>query len=193
MNMSEFPELDRGRILTYLLVVAVVLVVGLAVLKGAGNGEEVAAAPIREGGIPEVVSRPLTIDVAGAVARPGVYTLPRGSRVIDAIRRAGGATGAGQPGAINRAALLTDGQQVVIPSRGGSAAAAGEAGEGAPVSLGSATQEDLEQIDGIGPVTAGLIIEFRDSRGGISSVDDLDQISGIGPVTMESLRSALQP
>ena len=128
--------------------------------------------------------------------------------MIDAIRRAGGATGGAFAAGINRAALLADGQQVVVPSRavasaaGGSVAgaagsvAAGPAGAGAaevPISLGTATQAQLEEIDGIGPVTAQSILEFRDSQGGVSSIDELDQVSGIGPVTMEALRSRLQP
>jgi competence protein ComEA len=62
-----------------------------------------------------------------------------------------------------------------------------------PVSLGSATAEDLDAIEGIGPVTAAAILEFRDERGGVASVDELDEISGIGPTTMEALRGALQP
>lgn len=191
--MFELPTLDRSRILTYVLVGAVVLIVGFVLLKGEeGSGQEVLSAGSGQSG-PRIQRTPLTVDVSGAVSRPGVYTLPRGSRVIDAIRKAGGATPDGYPGAINRAALLVDGQQVVVPVRGVvSAGASAGPGEG-PVSLGTATEADLEQIDGIGPVTAGRIIEFRDSRGGISSIDDLDQISGIGPVTMESLRSALQP
>lgn len=191
--MSDLPEFDRSRVFTYLLVGAVVVVVGIAVLRGQGDGTDVVSGPGNGALAPEVVSRPLTVDVSGAVARPGVYEVPRGSRVIDAIERAGGATGNGLPGAINRAALLADGQQVVVPIRGtGGPPIAGAAGD-APVSLGAATQADLERIDGIGPVTAQRILEFRDSRGGVSSVDDLDRISGVGPVTMESLRSALQP
>jgi competence protein ComEA len=67
------------------------------------------------------------------------------------------------------------------------------AGGSPPISLGTVTREQLEEIDGIGPVTAGKILEFRDSRGGLASIDELDQVDGIGPVTMESLRSALQP
>jgi competence protein ComEA len=62
-----------------------------------------------------------------------------------------------------------------------------------PVSLGSATSADLDAIEGIGPVTAAAILEFRDERGGVASVDELDEISGIGPATMEALRGALQP
>ena len=82
-----------------------------------------------------------------------------------------------------------------MPERGpgGAAAAAGAGAEEGPISLGTATVEQLDTIDGIGPVTAADIVEFRDQHGGLSSVDQLDQISGIGPATMESLRERLQP
>jgi competence protein ComEA len=84
---------------------------------------------------------------------------------------------------------------VLVPGRlpGGRQAGAGEASEEGPISLGSATVEQLETIDGIGPVTAGDILDFRDTHGGLSSVDQLDQVSGIGPATMEALRGRLQP
>ncbi len=71
--------------------------------------------------------------------------------------------------------------------------AAGTSNEEGPISLGTATVEQLDTIDGIGPVTAEDIIEFRDEHGGLASVDQLDQVSGIGPATMESLRARLQP
>ena len=152
---------------------------------------------------PAAGDRSIVVDVSGAVMRPGVYRFDHGQRVIDAIRRAGGATRGAFAAGLNRAALLSDGQQVVVPARAGDAgvAVAGasgggpEVGPGAeiPISLGTATKEQLEEIEGIGPVTAQGILEFRDSQGGISSVDELDQVSGIGPVTMEALRSRLQP
>ena len=100
---------------------------------------------------------------------------------------------------INLAARLTDGQQIVMPAR---AAGPGGVAAGArwrrrrrdgPISLGTATVEELDTIEGIGPVTAQNIIEFRDQHGGISSVDQLDQIDGIGPATMDALRARLQP
>jgi len=149
-------------------------------------------------------ARRIVVDVSGAVRRPGVYRFEHGQRVIDAIKRAGGATGAASAAGINRAAVLADGQQVVVPSRAASGVASGagpgvgtglpgEAEGDAPISLGTATQQQLEQIEGIGPVTAQSILEFRDSQGGISTIDELDQVSGIGPVTMEALRSRLQP
>jgi competence protein ComEA len=136
----------------------------------------------------------VVVDVTGAVAEPGVYRLPAGSRVDDAVRRAGGATASAELEAVNRAAKLADGQQVVVPERGPEGSVVGAAGgEDGPISLGTATVEQLDTIDGIGPVTAEDIIEFRDEHGGLASVDQLDQVSGIGPATMEALRSRLQP
>jgi competence protein ComEA len=150
----------------------------------------------------------VVVDVTGAVARPGVYRLPAGSRVDDAVKRAGGASARAETDSVNLAARLADGQQVVVPERvaagaGGAAgtvaagASAGSTGAGVaedgPISLGTATAAELDTIDGIGPVTADDIIEFREAHGGLSSVDQLDQISGIGPATMEALRERLQP
>ncbi len=137
----------------------------------------------------------VVVDVTGAVQRPGVYRLPAGSRVTDAVQRAGGAAPQAQLEAVNLAARLADGQQVVVPERGpgGAVAATDASAEDGPISLGTATVEQLDTIDGIGPVTAEDIVQFRDEHGGLASVDQLDQISGIGPATMEALRSRLQP
>lgn len=195
------PEIDRSQILIYSAIGLAVLVIGLVALGRGGGGrpagsEEVAR--VGDGnGKPETFlsgagRRRLVIDVAGAVDRPGVYRLPEGSRVIDAIRRAGGLASGASPGAINRAARLADGQQVVVPAAAAGGPEVGVTGE-VPVSLGTATAAQLEEIDGIGPVTASRIIEFRDQQGGLSSVDDLDRVRGIGPVTLEALRSSLQP
>ena len=123
--------------------------------------------------------------------RPGVYRLPAGSRVTDAVRRAGGFARGASRDAINLAARLSDGQQVVVPGRAPPRRQSG--GQTGPISLGSATPEQLDQVDGIGPVTAQKIIEFRDQHGGLSSIDQLDEVDGIGPATMQTLRSALQP
>ena len=137
----------------------------------------------------------MVVHVAGAVERPGVYRLPAGARVTDAVERAGGAAPKALLDAINLAARLADGQQVVVPEAGpgGSVAAGVASSEDGPISLGTATVEQLDTIEGIGPVTAGDIVQFRDQHGGLSSVNQLDQISGIGPATMEALRARLQP
>ena len=132
--------------------------------------------------------------VAGEVRDPGVYRLPQGSRVTDAIERAGGATSQALPDGLNLAAELADGQQVVLPSRSPTAGSpVGSAATEGPISLGTATVEQLDTIEGIGPVTAEDILEFRDEHGGVGSIEQLDEISGIGPATMEALREGLAP
>jgi competence protein ComEA len=142
----------------------------------------------------------VVVDVTGAVEKPGVYRLPEGSRVDEAVKRAGGASGKAELESLNLAAHLADGQQVVVPERvpgaapGATATAPGAgAAEEGPISLATATAAELDTIDGIGPVTAEDIINFREEHGGLSSVDQLDQISGIGPATMEDLRERLGP
>jgi competence protein ComEA len=192
------PDLSRSQLVVYGAVAVALLLVGARAIKAEGSGPtnsySSSSSPsgdlsLKSSGGPDVV-----VDVAGAVRRPGVYRLPVGSRVVDAISRAGGAAGDAMLEGINRAARLADGQQVMVPARGPAGLATpGMAAEDGPIGLGSATVEQLETIDGIGPVTAGKIVEYRDQHGGLSSVDQLDQVSGIGPATMESLRGRLQP
>jgi len=181
----------------YAAVAVALLLVGARAIRGEQGAEpSFAAASGGSGGSSFSVGGPsgdLVVHVAGAVRRPGVYRMPAGSRVNDAVRRAGGAIRQDSLEAINLAARLADGQQVVVPEAGPGGAAVAAAGEEGPISLGTATAEQLEEIEGIGPVTAGDIIEFRDEHGGLSSVDQLDQVPGIGPATMESLRARLQP
>lgn len=137
------------------------------------------------------------VHVVGAVQRPGVYRLPPWARLAAALRRAGGATGRADLQGVNLAAKVTDGQQVIVPSRtaAGVAAAAGTA-EGslpaAPVSLNNATVDQLDELDGIGPVTAEKILAWRKEHGGFGSVDDLKQVSGIGPKRFEALKEKVR-
>jgi competence protein ComEA len=191
------PDLSRSQVLVYGAVAVALLLVGARAIRaegGTGSAAAASAEPSSGGFSIESSGGDVVVDVAGAVRRPGVYRLPAGARVVDAIARAGGAEGDAVLEAINRAARLADGQQVVVPERGpGGGAAATAGGEEGPISLGGATVDQLEEIDGIGPVTAGKIVEYRDQHGGLASVDQLDQVSGIGPATMESLRDRLQP
>jgi competence protein ComEA len=192
------PELSRSQVVVYAAVAVALLLVGARAIRGEGGTDSSFAADAggSGGGTFSISGQggDLVVDVTGAVRRPGVYRMPAGSRVDDAVRRAGGAAPRAELEAVNLAARLADGQQVVVPERvaGGDAAAAATGEEG-PISLGTATVEQLEEIDGIGPVTAGDIVEFRDGHGGLSSVDQLDQVPGIGPTTMEALRERLQP
>jgi competence protein ComEA len=193
------PDLSRSQLLVYGAVAVALLFVGARAIRSEGGGEAAfgAASPSSSGGAVTVASgqgSDVVVDVTGAVARPGVYRLPAGSRVDDAVQRAGGAREGAMLEAVNLAARLADGQQVVVPRAGAVAAAAAGAGpEDGPISLGTATVDQLDTIDGIGPVTAQKIVEFREQHGALSSVEQLDQVSGIGPATMESLRGRLQP
>ncbi len=196
------PELSRSQVFVYGAVAIALLLAGARAIRaeegsGAASPAFVGGASGHAGGVSiESGGSDLVVDVAGAVRRPGVYRLPAGARAIDAIERAGGPDGSALLEAINRAARLTDGQQVVVPAKdatGAVAAGSGLAAESGPIGLGSATVEQLDTIDGIGPVTAQKIVEFRDRHGGLASVEQLDEVSGIGPATMESLRARLQP
>jgi competence protein ComEA len=199
------PELSRTQVAVYGAIAVALLLVGARAIRGEGGSAETfvgaGAEAAASGGSSSAgftisgQAGDLVVDVTGAVARPGVYRMPAGSRVDDAVKRAGGPTARAQLEAINLAARLADGQQVMVPERGpaGAAVAGVAATEDGPISLGTATVEQLDTIDGIGPVTAADIIDFRDQHGGLSSIDQLDQVSGIGPATMESLRERLQP
>ncbi len=194
------PELSRSQVAVYGAIAVALLLLGVRAIHAEGNSSEASSSYSSDSGKEFTVDSSgsggdVVVDVTGAVARPGVYRLPAGARVTDAVERAGGASAGALLEAINLAARLADGQQVVVPKQGpaGASLATGAAAEEGPISLGTATVEQLDTIDGIGPVTAQDIIEFRDEHGGLSSIDQLDQVSGIGPATMESLRARLQP
>jgi competence protein ComEA len=143
-------------------------------------------------GVPAIV----VVDVAGAVRRPGVYRLPQGSRITDAIARAGGMSAHAEAASVDLAAPLADGEQVLVPASvaGAGAVAAAPAGSSAgpsasaPVDLNTATAAQLDALPGVGPVTAQKIVDYRQQHGPYTSVDDLDAISGIGPAKIANLK-----
>jgi competence protein ComEA len=138
----------------------------------------------------------LFVDVVGAVRRPGLYRLKDGSRVADAVTRAGGPTPKAQLELLNLAAWIADGEQIVVPRRGlaGPSVAAPVAGAATgPVHLNSATLEQLDALPGVGPVTAQKILDYRQQHGAFGSVDELDAISGVGPARLETLRGLVAP
>jgi competence protein ComEA len=141
----------------------------------------------------------LVIHVVGAVRRPGLYRLADGARIADALRRAGGATRRADLSLVNLAAPVSDGSQVVVPRRAPPVAAGSgsEAGDPAPaagpIHLNTATAEQLDELPGVGPVTAQKIVDYREQHGAFSSVDDLDAIPGIGPARLEQLRELVAP
>jgi competence protein ComEA len=137
------------------------------------------------------------VHVAGAVRRPGLFRVPAGSRVAAALARAGGPRPKADLTLVNLAARVQDGQQVVVPAAGAAppagVGAAGAAPAGAKPSLATATVEQLEELDGIGPTLAERIVEYRESHGGFRSLGELREVEGIGEKRFESLRDALQP
>jgi competence protein ComEA len=194
--MPEFP-VSRARALVIVACLAVALVVAgkLLVPAGAANDGGPAPRPPTElrarSGTP-----PLVVHVVGAVRAPGLYKLPRSSRVADAVAKAGGAAAKADLALVNLAAPLSDGQQVVVPERAPPLAASGggpEAGAPGSVHLNSATVEQLDTLPGVGPVTAKKIVDYRQAHGAFSSVEDLDAIPGIGPARIEQLRDLVAP
>jgi competence protein ComEA len=145
----------------------------------------------------------LVVDVEGEVRRPGLTRVAAGSRVDAAVRQAGGLTRRADPAGVNLAAPVQDGQQVLVPRLGaarvagpdGSVAPGGPPGAApaAPISLSTATVEQLDTLDGIGPTLAQRIVEYREAHGGFRSIDELKQVDGIGEKRFESLKAGLQP
>jgi len=136
----------------------------------------------------------LVVHVVGAVRRPGVYRLREGKRVADAVARAGGLVRRADAAAVNLAAPLADGQQVVVPLRGRGAAGFGASSAApGPVHLNIASAEELDALPGVGPVTAQKIVDFREQHGPFGSADELDAVPGIGPARLDDLRKLVVP
>jgi competence protein ComEA len=139
----------------------------------------------------------LYVHVAGLVRHPGVYEFQPGRRVVDAVMAAGGATKKADLDLLNLAALLTDGEQilvpahgaVVVPPTGGGDSPVGTTGaSGGLINVNTATETELESLPGVGPVLGAAIIAYRTEHGPFPTVDALDDVSGIGPATLDQLR-----
>ena len=200
-------EIAKWRMVAGFVALALLALVAVRGL-GSDVGERTAA-PVRIAGGPKPGgrARPPTrsagiyVHVAGAVRRPGLLRIPKGARIALAVHRAGGPTPEAEMAAVNLAQRLSDGQQVIVPRAGaGPVAAVAPAGstgvagnEDVPVSLASATSEQLEELDGIGPALAERILEFRDESGGFRSVGQLQEVEGIGEKRYAALKEAVVP
>ena len=198
MDDMDVFQITRSRALLGAGLLIAALFVGGRFFVGSGTAT-VERSPPAAGEIEAAPPARLVVHVVGAVRRPGLYRLDHGSRIADAVRRAGGATRRADLSLVNLAAQVSDGTQVVVPARVAVEAEPGEGGGGTagpaagPVHLNTATLEQLDALPGIGPVTAQKIIDYREQHGAFSSIDDLDAIPGIGPARLEQLREQVAP
>ena len=186
-------QLSRRALVLGALALALALALAGRLLRDAGSAYE---APAPAAAPKPAETAQLVVDVVGAVRRAGLYRLPQGSRIADAVARAGGATqkadlALGQPrrtvggrNADRRAACARRRRRAEVWSP---SAPAG------PVHLNTATLAELDALPGVGPVTAQKILDYRQQHGAFSSVDELDAIPGIGPARLDQLRDLVAP
>jgi competence protein ComEA len=191
------PDIPRSHLIIYGIAALAVLVFGIRQVAAARRQDQAASGD----GAPAIALHRaagngggrVVVQVAGAVRRPGVYRMGAGGRVNDAVRRAGGVKPQADLTQVNLAQKLEDGRQIIVPARTPVAAVAAAPGGAAPapagpVNLNTATLEQLDSLDGIGPITAQHILDYRKAHGGFANVNELDNVPGIGPTTLTALR-----
>ena len=188
------PEGSRSTVVIWLVAAALAVVAGMRLL----GGGDPAPPPVRvDGGVTKKAAEAdgeLYVHVAGAVRRPGLVRLRPGTRVAAALERVGGPTARADLTLVNLAAPVQDGQQIVVPVAGGGVSGGdAPAAAGAKIHLSTATTEQLDEVDGIGPTLAERIIEYRDAHGSFRSLQELSEVDGIGEKRLATLREALQP
>jgi competence protein ComEA len=198
--MGSFPlTVPQRRALAGALVALVLIVVAWRHAAHHNAAPQLAVAPLTVASASDAdtaaaaTAHDLIVDVAGAVHRPGVYKLPQGARVQAAIAQAGGFAAHADPVAVNLAAPLVDGEQVVVATRGAGGVGGASGSSTGPVSLSAATAEQLDTLPGIGPVTAQKIVDYRQQHGPFTSLDALDAIPGIGAARIEELKGLAVP
>lgn len=189
-------QVGSRREIWVLAAIAAILVFGGLALWSRGAPAMIAPPAADEGvtGVPPASPSPVgvVVHVAGKVRRPGLYTLPEGSRVADAIEAAGGPSRTADLDLLNLAEVIVDGSKIEVLAAGDAPAtvppSSSTSGTAAQIGLNTADQLALEQIPGIGPVTAAAIIAYREQAGSFTAIEELLEVTGIGPATLESIR-----
>jgi competence protein ComEA len=188
-------QVSRRALVLGALALALALALASRLLRDAGTAYEAPAPAARTAAAPQ--AQLLVVDVVGAVRRPGLLRLPQGSRIADAVARAGGATRNADLALVNLAAPVADGTQIIVPAHTpaapGAPAGASASAPAGPLHLNTATFEELDGLPGVGPVTAQKILDYRAQHGAFASVDELDAIPGIGPQRLDQLRDLVAP
>ncbi len=216
-------QLSRRQIIAYVAVAAVVVAVGLRYVvlpKQAGPSEAqavvlapVAASPSEAAPAASPAASPtpdVMVYVCGAVRTPGVVRLPAGARVTDALELAGGPTAKAELAAVNLAAPVADGQQILVPERGAPAVASAPAASGstssggalgvssvggsttgALININTASLEELDRLDGVGPSTAQKIVDYRTENGGFKTIDEIKEVPGIGDAKFAAMKDSI--
>jgi competence protein ComEA len=190
------PEIPPRQLAAWAVAALAVTLLAVWLLSRGGPTAAPAAIKISDAGGGGDAAR-VVVHVAGEVHAAGVYRLRAGTRVSDAVERAGGATRRADLSQVNLAAKVEDGRQILVPRRVAAAAAASAgatptSAPGQPVNLNTATLEQLDALSGVGPVTAQKIIDYREEHGGFGSVDELGEVAGIGEVRLASLREQVR-
>ena len=174
-----------------LLIIGAVLIVLSSVIVFRGNTEASATSKI----VPVTVTEPeIFVDVAGAVNKPGVYSLSGKSRVIDAIKAAGDSAPGADLSTINLARILNDGEQIYVDSTVVNSAGVrvSQSIRSGPININRATAKQLDALDGIGPVIAQRIVDYRKHNGSFISIEDLQKVSGIGAAKFAQIKAKVR-
>lgn len=175
-----------------LTILIIVIAIFYCFLRGSDEKEEeITVEESFDNVIVEEVTSEIYVDIDGAVKNPGVYKVKTGARLFNIIEMAGGLSDDADVTTINRAMIVSDGYKVIIPKVGEAGQVTDMASDNGMININIASSSDLEELPGIGPVTAETIIDYREEHNGFKSIEELLNISGIGVVTFDKVKDSI--